>query len=169
MKKLSELLNASQPVTSPLFHGALIAVDNDFTSENGYPISDFIGTDQFEALGLDVFGDIFLLIDERVARLNTETGEVDETWPNVEQWVEALNADPDTMVGQGFLLDWESQNGKLEPNHRLTSKMPFVFGGNYEISNIVSIPIPELLSFRADIARQIRDLPDGSRIMVDTI
>lgn len=169
MSKLSSLLKTSSDKSGSFFEGALLAVNNQLLADCGYPLQEFMGDKRFEAFGLDTFGDIFLLLGEGVARLSTETSAVDEFWPSIEAWLSELKDDPDTMVGRGFLLNWQSQNGDLKNGHRLAPKMPFIFGGSYDLENIVSLPIQEILGFRAHIARQIRDLPDGSRIMFDTV
>ncbi|MFN0161151.1 MAG: T6SS immunity protein Tdi1 domain-containing protein [Burkholderiales bacterium] len=82
---------------------------------------------------------------------------------------ERLLGDPE------FIEDWEmarlvqmaeSKYG-VQPAHRcFCLKMPSVLGGAYEIENIGSIGIGELIRLSGDIARQIKDLPPGSKIQL---
>ncbi len=47
-------------------------------------------------------------------------------------------------------------------------KIPPILGGPYELSNVVPTDIAIHYSFLADIYRQTKDLPDGTRIEVVT-
>ena len=46
----------------------------------------------------------------------------------------------------------------------LLSEAPGMLGGTYEIENIGTIRIGELISFSGDVANQIKDLPPGSKV-----
>jgi hypothetical protein len=50
---------------------------------------------------------------------------------------------------------------------RLVPKIPFVCGGRYEVNNLYPLNEVKGRQFRASIARQIRDLPDGSQVILD--
>ena len=73
-----------------------------------------------------------------------------------------------------FISDWE-MTGLVEmaeakygpqPVHRcFCLKTPGVLGGAYEIENIGTIRIGELIRFSGDVANQIRDLPDGGKVV----
>jgi hypothetical protein len=79
-----------------------------------------------------------------------------------------LKADPE------FISDWtmaslvEAAEGKFggpQPAGRcFCLKMPGVLGGAYALQNIGTISISESIRFSGDIARQIKDLPDGAKI-----
>ena len=80
---------------------------------------------------------------------------------------ERLVNDPD------FKQDWEmarlvemaeAKYGP-QPVHRcFCLKTPGMLGGAYEIENIGTIRIGELISFSGDVANQIKDLPPGSKV-----
>ncbi len=74
---------------------------------------------------------------------------------------------------QIFLRDWymeelveqaKAKLGLLRPGYKYALKIPSVLGGKYEDSNLVQLPIKELVSFSGSVARQIVDLPDGAKI-----
>jgi len=43
-------------------------------------------------------------------------------------------------------------------------KTPGLLGGEYAITNVGLITIAELIAFSGDVASQIRDLPDGTKV-----
>jgi hypothetical protein len=59
---------------------------------------------------------------------------------------------------------WQDANGPLEAGHRLVPQIPFVLGGDFSAENLYSADDVVALRFRADIAKQIRDLPDGAKV-----
>lgn len=72
-----------------------------------------------------------------------------------------------------FILDWEmtalvelaeNKFPQSEPGQCFYFVTPPVLGGSYDIENIQTIPIMELIAFSGDIAYQIKDLPEGSQI-----
>jgi hypothetical protein len=117
---------------------------------------------------MDVFGDVFATTRGVVIRLNTETGDIAEEWPAIDTWSADVLSDR-SAVGQSFLKAWESVNGKLPTGHRLSPKMPVVFGGEFTVENMVAMSTEEIWKFRAEIVAQIRGLPNGARILLDTV
>jgi hypothetical protein len=72
-----------------------------------------------------------------------------------------------------FLRDWEmarllelaEAKYGAQPVHRcFFLKTPGILGGAYEIENIGTIRIGELIRFSGDVANQIEDLPPGSKV-----
>jgi len=55
-------------------------------------------------------------------------------------------------------------NGPMPPGYRLAPKFLFVAGGLYELDNIYICSSHELMKAGANIALQIRDVPDGGNI-----
>jgi hypothetical protein len=43
-------------------------------------------------------------------------------------------------------------------------KIPFVLGGKYSLDNLYALAAVSGMKTRGNIARQIKDLPDGSRV-----
>ena len=62
---------------------------------------------------------------------------------------------------------WTINIGELQPGMRLVLKRRFVVGGAYEIDNLYTMQETTAMQFHTAIANQIRDLPDGSEIVLD--
>jgi hypothetical protein len=74
---------------------------------------------------------------------------------------------------QEFLRDWHMPSlvdyafktlGVLSEGRKYCLKIPGVLGGEYGGKNIATISLDELIGASGYIAKQIRDLPDGSTI-----
>lgn len=74
---------------------------------------------------------------------------------------------------QEFLHDWYmrvltdmafEKLGALEEGRKYCLKIPAVLGGQYAAENMGSIGLVELVSASGDIARQIKDLPNGAKV-----
>lgn len=72
---------------------------------------------------------------------------------NADEWLMIPVVDACVSVGM-----------RLKPNQCYSFKIPAVLGGKYEIENIAPLDIEVNYSFLADIHRQIKDLPDGTKI-----
>ena len=79
---------------------------------------------------------------------------------------------------QEFIVDWNmstlvdaAQNsiGFLTEGRKYCLVIPGIFGGAYDVSNIKSVPLVELIRFSGDIGKQVRDLPDGQKIELKII
>ncbi|WP_290697812.1 T6SS immunity protein Tdi1 domain-containing protein [Lacinutrix sp.] len=73
---------------------------------------------------------------------------------------------------KGFVEDWEMKTlvsfskdylGELKENEKFCLKLAGVLGGRYEAENLGKISFIELISFSGNLARQIKDLPDGAK------
>jgi hypothetical protein len=74
---------------------------------------------------------------------------------------------------QTFLRDWSVSGwvdrafemlGVLPEGRKYCLKIPGVFGGEYGGANLATIGLEELVRASGDIARQIKDLPDGAQV-----
>jgi Domain of unknown function (DUF1851) len=74
---------------------------------------------------------------------------------------------------QEFLHDWNMGNlvtkakemlGPLTEGRKYCLKTPSVLGGEYGGSNLATVPLVELVRFSGDVAKQIKDLPNGARV-----
>lgn len=77
------------------------------------------------------------------------------------------------IENEDFKLDWEMKTlvekaettlGKLEEGQCYHLVIPGILGGAYDISNIKTISMTELLDFSGFIAGKIENLPDGTKI-----
>ena len=79
---------------------------------------------------------------------------------------------------QDFLQDWYMKNlvdqareklGDLEEGYKYHLVISGVLGGAYDISNIAKAPLVELIGLSGDIALQIKDLPDGTKVELKVV
>jgi hypothetical protein len=91
---------------------------------------------------------------------------------------EELSCEPVTETQQGVHEIQSSDDWKMERMVELATaalgapgvercfclKTPGVLGGEYAIGNVGTITVAELIAFSGDVASQIEDLPDGSKI-----
>jgi hypothetical protein len=54
--------------------------------------------------------------------------------------------------------------GPLKEGYKYCLVFPGVLGGAYDVSNIQSVPLVELIRLSGDLGQQIRDLPDGAQV-----
>ncbi len=77
-----------------------------------------------------------------------------------------------------FKLDWKmgellekaiAKYGQQPEGRCFCLKIPGVLGGEYKIQNVGTNSIKELICFSGDVARQIKDVPDGEKITFDWV
>lgn len=75
-----------------------------------------------------------------------------------------------------FIEDWEMDNlvqiakdtvGKLMQGEKYCLKLPGVLGGEYNSENIGKVSQMEQIGFSGDLAKQIKDLPDGTEFKIE--
>lgn len=85
---------------------------------------------------------------------------------------DALVNDPE------FKKDWlmaalvriaNEKHGPLVGGRKYCLVVPGILGGAYDISNIKTAPLSEIVRRSGDLSRQIRDLPDGAKIRLKVV
>ncbi|NWJ44709.1 MAG: SMI1/KNR4 family protein [Chloroflexi bacterium] len=114
----------------------------------------------------DAFGEQFGLKDGYVWRFNPETGDSVQISSSLEEWAGLLLSDYEYETGYIFAHEWQNRKGRLLADHRILPLVPFVAGGKYELTNFYSENMVAGMKSRANLARQIRDLPNGSPIQI---
>ena len=117
----------------------------------------------------DVFGGQFCIKDGKVYTFDPETGALDYLADDIEGWAQAIVSDYEVLTGYPLAHQWQEQNGQLPAKKRLLPKLPFVAGGEFVLDNLYLADAVEGMRFRADIANQIKDLPDGAQIKFDIV
>lgn len=112
----------------------------------------------------DVFGGQFCIHKNRVCTFDPETGDRKIIGTSLASWAKDLLSDFNVMTGYPIAHAWQLQYGVLPAGKRLIPKIPFVFGGEFNLSNLTLMDAIEGMEFRASLARQIHDLPDESRV-----
>ncbi len=120
--------------------------------------------DGFTFFAEDVFGSQFAIRDERVCMFDPETGSAEAMATSVEDWADQLLSDYEVLTGFPLAHRWQQAHGPIPVGKRLVPKIPFVLGGDFEISNVYLLDAHEGMRLRAELAVQLRDLPDGAQV-----
>jgi len=114
----------------------------------------------------DAFGCQFGFFEDQICFFDPETGEFDFLCKSFDDWCELIVSNYRLHTGYELMHEWQSENGSIEPGFRLCPKLLFVLGGQYEVDNLYPIPALDGMLMRADIANQIRDLPNGTKLRI---
>ncbi|MEZ5344501.1 MAG: SMI1/KNR4 family protein [Pyrinomonadaceae bacterium] len=112
----------------------------------------------------DVFGTQFCITKDQICIFDPETGSLEFLANTIEEWAEIVLSDFKVLTGYPLAHEWQIHHGRIPNGKRLVPKTPFVAGGKFDIENLYLCDAVESMKFRAKIAKQIKDLPDGSRI-----
>lgn len=112
----------------------------------------------------DVFGNQFCIRDGRVGSFDSETGRVEVVAGSLEEWAGLILGDYNLHTGHPVAHHWQREHGPLPIGKRLGLKRPLALGGDYAMENLYLVDAIEGMRFKADVARQIKDLPDGTRV-----
>ena len=107
--------------------------------------------------------------DEAVYSFDPETARLQKIASSLEGWAKELLSDYNLWTGCSIAREWQQTHGALVSQVRLMPKIPFVCGGQFELSNLVSIDAVKGMRSRASLARQIVDLPDGAQVEFEVI
>lgn len=102
----------------------------------------------------DQLGDQFLIRDGVVLRLCGETGEVGRVADSLEHFLSKVRSDIEGFLNVGL-------HQVLEPGQILHAYPPFCMRESAEGVSLRPVPATEAILFHADLAKQIRDVPDG--------
>lgn len=113
----------------------------------------------------DCMGDQFLLRDGVVHQLAAEIGEVESLGVGLREFFQAVAADPVEFLSLHPLLQHQQDGGRLEPGQLLAASPPFFTKESADGVSLAAISAGERRRFLADIAAQLRDVPDGGEIV----
>jgi hypothetical protein len=97
-----------------------------------------------------------------------------------EEWqCELLASSPEELEAKRktdeFRRDWEmtslvakaeAAHGPLAEGRTYHLVIPGILGGKYDVENIRTISLRELLAYSGDMAHQIADIPDGETVVI---
>lgn len=126
--------------------------------------------DELISFGQDIFGNQFCfdMKDSKVVFFNIEDASRSEMGNNFRAWMEIFIDDYDYYSGYTYAKAWQS-NHTLEFDQRLCPKKPFSIGGDYLVENFYPLNYPAYLKLNADIAKQLHNLPDGTKVQLSII
>jgi hypothetical protein len=115
----------------------------------------------------DVFSGQFCTDGKSIFKFDPESGQFDVMASSLDAWAKKMLEDPEFYSGSPILREWEATVGSLQLTDRLAAKQPFIMGGSYSISNLMSMDRSSAMKYHGEIYRQIKDLPDGSQVVFD--
>jgi hypothetical protein len=125
------------------------------------------GLEPSELIAINSFGHLIIRdIDGHYWRIIPEEADCRVIAETQHEYNELLKQDE-------FLIDWEMEAvtdiaqdkfGPTGAGRCYCLKMPAVLGGEYAAENIATVSVDELIAFAGDLARQIKDIPDGAEI-----
>ena len=112
----------------------------------------------------DALGDQFLLRDCMVWKLSSETGQVESLNCDLWQFLDNVQNDPVEYLALQPLVNFYHSGGELESGQLLQAYPPFCVGESSQGVSLRAVSALEHIRFLSDFARQIADLPDGTKI-----
>jgi hypothetical protein len=116
----------------------------------------------------DALGDQYLLRDDVVHHLNTETGELASRRVALALFLQGVRADPVGTLSLEPLLAFEADGGVLQPGQLLSVYPPYCVNTETRRS-FRAVAALDRLGFLASLARQMQHLPDGAEIELKLI
>ena len=117
------------------------------------------------AFAEDIFGYQFSSYNDRVVRFDPETGDVEDLCATVEEWATLIYEDFNVQTGYLVAHEWQAAKGSIQPGNRLVPIYPFISSqGSYNLSNLYEVNAVKGMLSRADFARQIKNVADGSKV-----
>ncbi|MEZ4446987.1 MAG: hypothetical protein R3B72_48350 [Polyangiaceae bacterium] len=116
----------------------------------------------------DCVGDQFFLRDSVVWQLSAETDDVESIQVSLFEFLAKASGSPLEFLSAEPLATHRDAGQELHPGQLLFAYPPFCVGeAGLEVS-LKAIPADEVIRVHAKLAAQIRDLPDGHKIRIDT-
>ncbi|EHF8059390.1 SMI1/KNR4 family protein [Salmonella enterica subsp. enterica serovar Oranienburg] len=112
----------------------------------------------------DIFGGQFYLSYDGVYTFDPETGGSEKLSSNINGWCEVILNNYDFLTGYTLAHSWQKKYGKIPNGYRLIPKIPFIFGGEFDLDNLYIEKSYIAMRNRANIAIQIRNIQDGDSI-----
>jgi hypothetical protein len=120
--------------------------------------------DDYTFFAEDVFGGQFALAIGGVYSFDPETADAVLIGDTLEEWAEHILEEYEVLTGYPLAHDWQVRFGPLQSGTRLIPKIPFVLGGEFELGNVFAGDAVQGMRMRGEVAVQIRDLPDGTKV-----
>jgi len=105
----------------------------------------------------DQVGDQFLIRETVVLRLSAETGEIERLAESLPDFLSRVGSDIEGFLNVGL-------GQRMQPGQLLHAYPPFCFRESGAGASLAPLPAFEVILFHADLARQIRDTPDGGQV-----
>lgn len=114
----------------------------------------------------DALGNQFVYRDDRVWRLESETGELHPLDLDVQDWLAALTTSPEDLLPVDVVAQFRAGGEELMPGYLLSVYPPLCAAESAAGISLRAIPAQETIEFLADFAANIAAFGDGSRIRI---
>lgn len=132
----------------------------------------WVGLDPAEVVATNAFGNVIVrAADGAYWRICPEEGSCRRVARNGQEFAALFGEEE-------FRTDWEmarlleragQQLGPLPEGRCYCLKQPAVIGGRYEVANLGTISLHELIAFSGDMAQQTKDVPDGAPVRIKIV
>jgi hypothetical protein len=131
-------------------------------------ISEYDGlADELVFFAEDIFANQFAFDTAgRAVRFAAETALTEPLGTDLDDWARSLLADHQYLTGWPLAREWKLQHGSIPRGKRVVPRQPFVIGGDYSVDNLMLMEEQTAMSFYAALARQIKDLPEGTEVQL---
>jgi hypothetical protein len=146
----------------PLWHSLKEFWQGEFALKNNY--ENIHPTDI--PFGQDYLGDIFFIRDSRLHILRLETGECEDMNCKIIDFLDAIKKDPFSILGLSFLEQYENNNPPLLPGQLISIYPPLCLNNPENKYSLKAVSVKDRMSFLFDFHRQIKDLPDKTKIQI---
>jgi hypothetical protein len=148
-------LHVRGAVRSPAWHSLRQVMEGEDALHTLYPSVASIDIPFAE----DCMGDQFLLREDSVWCLRTETGELEKTANSLTEFWAAIAKD--ACGALNF-----NPNLRLQPGQLLLAYPPFCTKESANGTSLKPVPALQLIHFHADLAKQIAQLPKGAQFKI---
>jgi hypothetical protein len=114
----------------------------------------------------DCLGDQFFLRSGVVHELHAESGDLASLEMGLEVFLDSARADPVEFLSLQPLLKFMAEGGRMKPGQLLNAYPPYIMKESGSGVSLKAISMLEQISFLADLARQLRDVPEGSKVKI---
>jgi hypothetical protein len=105
----------------------------------------------------DQVGDQFLIREGIILRLSAETGELGTLVGSLQDFLTGVTSDIEGFLAVGL-------SHRMQPGQLLHAYPPFCFRESGAGASLRPVPASEVIRFHADLARQLREVPDGGQV-----
>jgi hypothetical protein len=162
------------------FESALHVLPSIAGASNQLSIEDWnapaLWRDQYESLlkgvtffAEDILGVQFAIQGDSIVTFDPDTAEVSWFASSLENWAENILKNFNELTGYALAHEWQKSHGALQAGKRLLPKTPFVLGGEFNIVNLMEVDAVEGMRYRADLWKQLRELPDGAKVRLKVL
>jgi hypothetical protein len=114
----------------------------------------------------NAFGDQYAFEGENIIAFDSETAKKVPVGCTLEEWEASILDNLEAELGISTLRRWRSAGNELAVTQHLCPKYPpaFVLGALGTVENLIALPRSESMRLKGVIARQVHNLPPGSKI-----